>query len=347
MPTDTATIGLIIHPDGAHLGIYLESLAKVKEVAGVYLADPTGETVEQAKTVLKDKFRGSFRDTRTMLREAAPLLAVVSVEAALAPPEIDAALDAGCHVFTEKPACVRAEDFAPLVRKADSKHRLLMLALANRLNPPVQEARRLVRTGALGKIYGVEMHLIADQTRLKQAAYQASWFAHKQRAGGGHLIWLGIHWLDLAMYISGSAIQEVACLINNAGGQPVDIEDSATLAMRLDNGALGTMTSAYYLDKGYHSHIKIWGEQGWLELGDLEQAPLRYAIFGRDSKIEQFEYAPGQGGYETYLRAAVRAAIGLGDPPISNADGLRVLETIFACYHSAETGRKITVGGKN
>ena len=37
--------------------------------------------------------------------------------------------------------CVRAEDFEPLVQKADSKHLHLMLALANRLNPPVREAR--------------------------------------------------------------------------------------------------------------------------------------------------------------------------------------------------------------
>ena len=41
------------------------------------------------------------------------------------------ALDAGCHVFAEKPACVRIEDFIPLVQKADARHLNLMLALAN------------------------------------------------------------------------------------------------------------------------------------------------------------------------------------------------------------------------
>src|SRR5438876_483608 len=83
-----------------------------------------------------------------------------------APPVIDAALDAGCHVFAEKPSCTHAEDFEKLVRKAERTHRHLMLAVANRSHAPVREARRLIQAGKLGKVYGVEAHLVTDQTRL-------------------------------------------------------------------------------------------------------------------------------------------------------------------------------------
>ena len=79
---------------------------------------------------------------------------------------LEAALEAGCHVFCEKPSCVRAADFARLVRKAQQKHRHLMLALANRTHAPVKEARRLVRDGKLGKLYAVEAHLVADQSHV-------------------------------------------------------------------------------------------------------------------------------------------------------------------------------------
>lgn len=339
MSNDKTTVGLIVHPDGAHLGIYYSSLAGTEEVSGVYLVDPTSETFDKAKEVLKDKLKGTYRDLPAMLREKSPKFALVSLEAATAPPAIESALNAGCHVLTEKPACVKLEDFARLVRLADSKHLQLMLALANRLNPPVLEARRLIRTDALGKIYGVDMHIIADQSRLTQTAYQKSWFAHKERAGGGHLIWLGIHWLDLAMHLTGHDIQEVAAFVNNAGGQPIDIEDSATLTWRFVNGSLGTLTSAYFLDKGYHTHIKIWGERGWLQLGDLDREPLRYSLYVR-GKTEEFAYEPGQGGYGAFVRAAVRSSLGLGEAPISNSDGLRVLEAVFASYDSAQSGCK-------
>ena len=43
----------------------------------------------------------------------------------------------------------------------------------------------------------------------------------------------------------------------NVGGQPIDTEDSAVVALRFDNGMLGTLTSGYYLDRGYHSLLKI------------------------------------------------------------------------------------------
>lgn len=339
-------VGMITNAQGAHVDAYFASLAKAEEVESVALADSSGETVAQAEKVLGAKLKETFRDSRTMLRQARPAMVLVSLEAALAPPEIDAALDAGCHVFAEKPACVRAEDFQPLVRKADTKHLHLMLALANRLHAPVREARRLVQAGKFGKVYGVEMHLIADQTRITREEYRKSWFAIKSRAGGGHLIWLGIHWLDLATYITGLAVRDVTGMTGVVGGQPIDVEDSAAVLMRFDNGSLGTMTSGYYLDKGYHSHIKIWGEHGWLELGDLDTTPLEYYSTKdtREPKVERFEYPKGQGGYAPFVRAAVRASAGLDDAPISGADCLRVLQTVFACYRAAETGRTARVG---
>lgn len=341
MPDKSLSVGLIIQPQGAHLAAYLEALSQTKEVDSVFLADETGETEGQAKKILGEKLQRTYRDTKTMLREAKPKMALVSLEAMTAPTEIDAALEAGCHVLSEKPACVRAEDFAPLVQKAESKHLHFMLALANRLTPPVQEARRMISAGRLGKIYGAELHLIADQTRLKQQSYHRSWFASKARAGGGHLIWLGIHWLDLAMFITGLPITEVAAMVQNVGGQPIDIEDSATVLFRFENGASGTMTSGYYLDKGYHSHLKFWGEHGWLELGDLDATPLvSYSTANtREPKVEQFEYPRDQGGYTPFVRAAVRASAGLDAPPISGADGLRALRAVFASYRAAETGQ--------
>src|SRR5690606_3796107 len=98
--------------------------------------------------------------------------------------------------------------------------------------------------------------------------YQQSWFADRARAGGGHLAWLGIHWLDLAMFISGSDIAGVCGFTGIVGGQPLRAEDAAALALRFDNGALGTMVSGYFTDKGYHSHLKLWGSGGWLDYGE-------------------------------------------------------------------------------
>jgi predicted dehydrogenase len=49
-------------------------------------------------------------------------------------------------------------------------------------------------------------------------------------------------------------------------GQKLDVEDSAAASFKLDNGTLGTLTSAYFTDTGYNSHIKIWGSEGWIQM---------------------------------------------------------------------------------
>jgi predicted dehydrogenase len=342
----TIRVGVITNAEGAHLDAYFPSLAKTEEVAGVVLADPSGKTEARARTALGKKFRGLHKDAGEMLKKVRPAMALVSLPADVASAAIDQALDAGCHVFAEKPACVRAADFEKLVRKAQQKHLHLMLALANRLHPGVQEARRLISRGVLGRIYAVEIHFIADQTRLKQPAYRAAWYCQKKRAGGGHLIWLGIHWLDLALYVTGLRVQQVTGFAGVVGGQPIDVEDSAAVALAFTNrNIFGTMISGYYLDHGYHSHVKIWGEHGWLKLAAVEDAPLEW-YSTRDNKnpqVETFKYPRGQRGYFPFVRAGVRASAGLQDPPITGEECLHVLKTIFGVYRAAETERVIKV----
>ena len=343
-PSKPIRVGVVTHPGGAHLGSYFAALAAAQDCDSVVLSDPSGESFASARQTLGNKLTATYKDLAEMLRSEKPRMALVTMEAVLAPPAIDACLDAGCHVLAEKPSCVRAADFEKLAGKANEKNLHLMLALANRLNPEIAEARRLIGEGKIGRIYGMDLYIIADQTRLTRPSYHERWSAQKARSGGGHLIWLGIHWLDLAMYLTGSRITEVAGFAGVVGGQPLDTEDSAALAMKFDNGTFGTMTSGYYLDRRYHSQIKIWGSKGWLELrrfrGSAEEFPLEwYSTTETNPQIHRYKNPRTPTGYTPFVRAAVRASAGLQDPPLTAADGLQVLKTIFAAYKAAETGR--------
>jgi predicted dehydrogenase len=340
---DKIKVGLLTHAGGAHVGAYLTALAAIDECEAVVVADPDGRFKADAQQALGSKMKGFYTSFREMLAAEHPTMALVTMEARLAPPVIDLALDANCHVFAEKPACVEIRDFQLLLRKADSKHRHLMLALANRTNPEIQAARELVSSDQIGRIFGVDMHIIADQTRLTNASYHEQWFADKERAGGGHLIWLGIHWLDLAMHITGSDIATVAGFTTNIGGQPINVEDSATAALKFENGALGTMTSGYYLDKSYHTHLRVWGSKGWLKVDTIGPTALEwYSNVGENAgMVQQFEGEREPRGYTPFVREAVRACAGLAEPPISNNHSLRALKTVHAIYEAADRGRTI------
>ncbi len=156
--------------------------------------------------------------------------------------------------------------------------------------------------------------MVADQTRLTRPSTQNSWVSKKALSGGGHLIWLGIHWLDLVQYITGDRVHKVGGFISNVGGQPVDIEDAAVLSLLYKSGMVGTMHSGYYLDRGYHSHVAIWGEKGWLRFDLTAQQPLEWhsTLEGMPQGIQTFSYSRGTNFYLGIIQAAVDCAPGSG-----------------------------------
>lgn len=340
------TVLLATHAGGAHIEAYLTALADCPDCAAVWLCDADGTFGELARNKLGDKLQRSGRELGPLLA-LAPDLALVSYEARLAPEIIAASLEANCHVLAEKPACVSAERFAQLCQTADSKHRWLMLAFANRANPEIVAARTLVSRGAIGRVYGLDLQLVADQTRLTSEAYRRQWFAQKSRAGGGHLAWLGIHWLDLAMHITGSPLLTVTGLKTNIGGTPLDIEDSAVVAFQLGNGALGTLTSGYYLPRGYHSRLQVWGAQGWLRLDPVNERRLEWLsnMGPRAGEVIVEPAATSPGGYNPFVAEVCHAIAHASPPPVTTADSLRAIEAVFAAYRAAESGTTQRLSG--
>ncbi|MFM7076208.1 MAG: Gfo/Idh/MocA family oxidoreductase, partial [Planctomycetaceae bacterium] len=144
-PADGATaieVALLTHAGGAHLGAYLRALAASPAVAQVRVADPDGAVFDEARAVLGGKLALLDRDAAAVLAAGRPRMALVSMEGARAPAAIRAALERGCHVLAEKPACASAEAFAALAALAGERRLSIALALANRLNPEVVEAKR-------------------------------------------------------------------------------------------------------------------------------------------------------------------------------------------------------------
>ena len=190
-PSKPIKVGVVTHPGGAHLGLYFAALAAAQDCDSVVLSDPSGESFESARQALGNKLTGTYKDLAEMLRSEKPRMALVTMEAVLAPPAIEACLEAGCHVLAEKPACVRAADFEKLTRKANEKNVHLMLALANRLNPEITEARRLIREGKIGRIYGMDIYMIADRLHAVRASCRAGQrgpagsSAHRRRRASG------------------------------------------------------------------------------------------------------------------------------------------------------------------
>jgi len=341
-------VAVLTHAEGAHLSAYFSALAEAKDCDEVVIADPGNRCVDEARRLLSDKLTRTYATSEELIARERPKLCLISMEARHAPPVIEAALESGSHVFAEKPACVALPQFEKLVTLADSKHLHLMLAFANRANPESLAARKMIQQGSIGKIYSVDMYIVADQTRLTKPEYHGTWYADKTRAGGGHLIWLGIHWLDLAMFLTGTAITQTTGAIANVGGQPVSAEDSAVATLRFSNGMLGTLNSGYYLDAGYHTQIRIWGSKGWLNLDPIgEQKMTWYENTGANSKqLQVFDRPIDPRGYSPFVAQVVTAIANDATPPVTTQESLNAIRTVFGIYEAAATGRVVQTGAE-
>jgi UDP-N-acetyl-2-amino-2-deoxyglucuronate dehydrogenase len=338
-------VAFLTHAEGAHMSAYFSALATAKDCDEVVLADPGNRWRDDAKKTLKEKLTRVYASHTELLAREAPELCLVSMEARHAPPVIEAALDSGSHVFSEKPGCVALDQFEQLADLAESKHLHLMMAFANRTNPESLAARQMIQQGRIGRIFSIDMHIVADQTRLTRPAYHKTWYADKARAGGGHLIWLGIHWLDLAMYLTGTTITQVSGAIANTGRQPISAEDSAVATLKFNNGTLGTLNSGYYLDAGYHTQIRVWGSKGWINLDSVGSPKLTwYENSGPKAKQAQtFDASTEPRGYSPFVERAVSAIANNTTPPVTTQESLNTMRTVFGIYDAAESGTARTI----
>lgn len=111
-----------------------------------------------------------------------------------------AALEAGKHVLLDKPFALDAKEAKQVVAMAKRKRRVFMLGMNQRYRPESQTIRALVERGEFGDIY----HAQAYWLRRTGCPRFGTWFGDKKRAGGGALLDIGVHMLDLCLYLMGN-----------------------------------------------------------------------------------------------------------------------------------------------
>ena len=160
-----ATIAFITESEAKHRKPYAEAIGDLERIEAAHVVDDGADGV---LGLIGSKLMGRHATVDDLLAAVRPDMAIVSLVAANSPPVIEALLNAGVPIMAEKPACVHPDDFAPLARLADDKGVPLMLALANRMRPDMNDARRIIAEGGIGELYAVRAVQVADQTRIQE-----------------------------------------------------------------------------------------------------------------------------------------------------------------------------------
>lgn len=247
-----------------------------------------------AEAAARYGFDRSYTDWRAMLEDdRVQLFDNGGPNDAHAEPCIVAA-EAGKHILCEKPLARTAEESATMleaVRKAGVKH---MVAFNYRFAPAIRQARQLIDSGALGRIYHYRAVYLQEWI-LPHYETPRLWRLHKEEAGSGALGDLGAHIIDLAHYLVGDLRRVGAMtktfvgerpLPDGSGMGPVDVDDAFVASVEFADGALGTLEATRFAaGRKNHQVIEINGEKGSIRF-DLERLNELEVFWVDDTPVE-------------------------------------------------------------
>jgi len=269
-----------------------------------------------------------------------------------------AALQAGKHVLLEKPMAMHPGEAAEINAAAADADGILQMGMVRRQAPEAQVARDYVAKGLLGEIY----HMRAVMIRRRGIPGLGGWFTTKAASGGGPMIDLGVHWFDMAMWLSGHwnptavSAQTYAkfgtnmkdyTYVNMWAGPPkldgvFDVEDYSTGFVRFDDKASMSFEIAWAANAKEESFVEVLGDKGGVRVFGGKGLQILTEDNGRladlapqfDTKANPFT------AQKAKFLAACRGEI---DPVATGTQGETVMKLIDAIYASGEQNREVAI----
>lgn len=169
------------------------------------------------------------------------------------------AADHGKHVLVEKPVAHSSEEAEAVVRYCRERGVLLGVGLMMRFGTHVRTMKELIAQGKIGRVvsaYSQFSDWMPDTVD--------TWFTRKEKAGGGCLLDMGVHVVDLMQYILNTRCDRVMAL-NETLSFSYDVEDSSTLLMRMENGAQCVVQTNFNVPgEACRWRLEFFGDRGCL-----------------------------------------------------------------------------------
>jgi predicted dehydrogenase len=258
---------------------------------------------------------------------------IIATPSALHAEQAIQALTRGAAVFCQKPLGRTAAEAQAVVDAARAENRLLAVDLSYRFTQGMRRIRDLVRAGALGRIYAVDL--------VFHNAYgpDKPWFYDPALSGGGCVMDLGVHLVDLALWtLDFPAVSGVAAKLL-AGGEPLGarperVEDYAVATLELANGAAVRLACSWRLQAGRDAIISaaFYGTDGGARLENVDGSFYDFvAERYRGTARETLAMPPDAWGGRAAADWAARLAAGERFSPDAErlVDVARVLDRIY------------------
>lgn len=274
-----------------------------------------------------------------------------------------AALNRGLHVLCEKPLARTNAEAESMVEAANAANRVLKVIFNHRQRGDVQVLKRSIDEGLLGTIYYAK----ASWMRRRGIPGMGSWFVNPKLSGGGPLIDLGVHILDMALHLMGEPeiVTASAMTYNHLGTLGIgvggrhrarfgsnnifEVEDLATAFLRTKEGA------TLLLESSWATHSSAGDDYGVVLYGTRGGAEIKVKNYGWEDTLRIYTDVAGvtaeikptvpRGEYHLgVVREFIDEVRGGEWAGYNGSEGLKRTRVIDACYASAKLGREVVLG---
>jgi predicted dehydrogenase len=268
-----------------------------------------------------------------------------------------AALHAGKHVLVEKPMAKTVAEAESLASAVSESGNILQVGYVRRFSPNALAAKKAIDAGDLGEVY------FAKASILRSAGNPGGWFSNKAVSGGGPLIDLGVHVIDICWYLMG--MPEVASvsgatfaklgsrehLENFPRYRAADqtsavnsVEDLASALIKFANGAVLYVDASYSIHGRSDTSIKLFGSLGGAELEPellfIGESHNQVVHVKPQSDSLTFDV---EAAFQNEIDYFVDSCLGRVPADATAEQGLELTRIISAIYESAESGREVVV----
>ena len=261
-----------------------------------------------------------------------------------------AALRHGLHVLCEKPMAMTVKEAEAMNAAATRAGRNLMINFSFRFTDASYALKKQVDAGVVGDIYFGR----SVWHRRRGMPRFGGWFGIKEMSGGGPLIDLGVHRLDLALWlmgypdpiaVSGSTYNRIAGPLAKEERKAFDVEDLACGLVKFANGATLILEASWALNQQEREHMttNLYGDRGGLVHrnvgGGYDFTAEIFTDEGGDQFTKKLDWRTGTtpSSYHEFVDSIIDRR-----PPMATGEqGWKVMKILQGIYKSAATGREV------
>lgn len=307
----------------------------------VAFAEPTAERHDE----IRERFGKvtGYTDYRDMLNnESLDIVSICTPNVFHADNAI-AALEAGCHVLCEKPIATTLKDADRMIAAAKKARKKLMVGFTHRMFTGTQKTQQMVKDKKIGQPFMIRVRFAHGGPYPSWA--KNAWFYNPKLAAGGALLDMGIHAIDLALWMMGP-IKSVNGMARTLV-KDIPVDDNALVQVEFTNGSLGYIEVGWTSKPGF-AGVEVYGTEGTLICDYIKGLQLceGKASAGKDGSVKWklLDKNPTKGGWDVEIKHWLDVVEGKSTLTMDGRAGRNALEVALAAYKSSSSGKKVTLG---